>query len=113
MLSLCVLSCVLIYQPHTLPRLSVLATPFMYRREERYWIPGSFLRFGLRSCAVSLGALISRLAFGMLSCWLMLGLLSGLAFGWWGLRCSKIGLSLWLGLTASSFGEPQRISSLS
>ena len=39
------------------------------------------------------GALISRLAFGMLSYWLMLGLSFGLAYGWWCLRCGKVGLS--------------------
>ena len=123
---ICLLSCVVsyfvlcmcfhvlrVYQPHTLPRLSVLAAPFMYRREERYWIPGSFSVLACGSLTLCPGILTSRLAFGMLSCWLRLGLLSGLAFGWWCLRCGKIGLSSWLGLTASSFGEPQRISSLS
>ena len=66
----------------TLPRLSVLAAPFMYRREERYWIPGSFSVLACGSLALCPGILISRLAFGMLSCWLMLGLLFGLAYEW-------------------------------
>ena len=104
-----VLSCAMhvlrLYQPHTLPRLSVLAAPFMYHREECCWIPGSLSVLACGNLALSLGVLISRLAFDMLSCWLLLGLLFGLAFGWWCLRYGKIGLSLWLGLTASSFGR--------
>ena len=99
------LCCGTVYQPYTLPRLSVLAAPFMYHREERCWIPGSLSVLACGSLALCLGVLISRLAFDMLSCWLLLGLLFGLAFGWWCLRYGKIGLSLWLGLTASSFGR--------
>ena len=76
------LCCGTVYQPYTLPRLSVLAAPLMYRREERCRIPGSFSVLAYGSLALLPGVLISRLAFGMLSGWLMLGLLFGLAFGW-------------------------------
>ena len=99
------LCCGTVYQPYTLPRLSVLAAPFMHRREGCCRIPDSFSVLACGSLALFPGVLIFRLAFGMLSCWLMLGLLFGLAFGWWCLRYGKIGLSLWLGLTASSFGR--------
>ena len=107
--------CVLIYQPHTLPRLSVVATPFMYRREGRCWIPGSLSVLACGSLALYPGVLISRLAFVYAE---RFGLciayhLAWRMWMWWCLRCGKIGLSSWLGLTASFFGEPQRISSLS
>ena len=82
-----------VYQPYTLPRLSVLAAPFLYRREGRYWIPGSFSVLACGSLMLLPGVQIFRLAFGMLSCWLMLGLLFGLAYGWRCLRCGKVGLS--------------------
>lgn len=59
------LLCIVFY---TLPRLSVLAAPVMYRREGRCWIPGSLSVLACGSLALCLGVLISRLAFDMLSC---------------------------------------------
>ena len=54
------LLCIVFY---TLPRLSVLEAPVMYRREGRCWIPGSFSVLACGSLALLPDVLIFRLAF--------------------------------------------------
>ena len=53
--------CVLCFT--SLPRLSVLAAPVMYRREGRCWIPGSLSVLACGSLALLPDVLIFRLAF--------------------------------------------------